>query len=252
MGSTETNFTQEEVDACVEEAHRCGKRVCAQAREAQSIVMCCKAGVDVVYHASYCDAECRALLCEQKDRVFVAPAINFPLLSTTSAASYGLTPEMAKKRGLIDEVDAACAAMKEMHEKGIRVLPGGDYGYAWAPHGTYARDLDHFVRLFGYTPKESLLAGTALGGEIMGYAGELGKVQPGYYADRILVDTADVTVFQDTARIHGIFINGHKHKLDTAPHRAAYASWRGQWASGWSGSTDIAGADGTKLDHEMP
>lgn len=66
------------------------------------------------------------------------------------------------------QVEQACVAIKKMHELGIRVLPGGDYGFAWAPHGTYARDLAHFVHLFGYTPKESLITATALGGEIMG------------------------------------------------------------------------------------
>ncbi|ORY26974.1 imidazolonepropionase [Naematelia encephala] len=221
MGSTETYFTQEEVDVAVEEAHRHGKRVAAHARAADSVVMCCKAGVDVIYHASYCDDEGMKLLEQQKDRIFVAPAINFPLLSTTSAAGYGLTPEMAKKRGLVHEVEAASKAMNAMYKKGIRVLPGGDYGFAWAPHGTYARDIDHFVRLFGYTPMDAILAATALGGEIMGHPEELGKVQPGYYADCILVDTpdvlADVRVLQDTTKIHGIFINGHKHKLSETP-----------------------------------
>lgn len=73
-----------------------------------------------------------------KDRVYVAPAINFPLTSCTGEAiPYGLTPEMAAKKGLKREVDIACKAMTEMHQRGIRVLPGGDYGFAWAPHGTY-------------------------------------------------------------------------------------------------------------------
>ncbi|KAK5637369.1 hypothetical protein RRF57_013081 [Xylaria bambusicola] len=122
---------------------------------------------------------------------------------------------MAAKRGLVKEVDVACRAMKEMHKRGIRVLPGGDYGFAWTPHGTYARELAHFVNLFGYTPKESLLAATALGGEMMGHPDVLGKVQPGYYADVILVDgnpLEDITIFQDSFNLHAIVINGHVHK----------------------------------------
>ena len=95
------------------------------------------------------------------------------------------------------------------------MLPGGDYGFAWAPHGTYARDLAHFVNLFGYTPKESLICATALGGEMMGYPEQLGKVQPGYYADVILVDgnpLEDIEILQETSNLHAIVINGHIHK----------------------------------------
>lgn len=50
---------------------------------------------------------------------------------------------------------------------------------------------------------EAILSATALGGEIMLHPHELGKIQPGYYADIILVDgnpLEDITV-----------LSGHKH-----------------------------------------
>jgi imidazolonepropionase-like amidohydrolase len=50
------------------------------------------------------------------------------------------------------------------------------------------QDLEVFVNLLGFTPMEAILSATALGGEIMMHPDELGKVQPGYYADLILVD----------------------------------------------------------------
>ncbi|KAI1460020.1 composite domain of metallo-dependent hydrolase [Annulohypoxylon moriforme] len=216
MGSKETYFTLAETKAAVEEAHNRGKRVCSHARSAASVKMSCLAGVDVIYHASFVDAEGMDMLEGLKDRVFVAPAINFPLATCQGDATpFGLTPEMAKKRGLVHEVEAANKAMTEMRKRGIRVLPGGDYGFAWAPHGTYAKDLAHFVNLFGYTEKESLIAATALGGEIMGYPEDLGKVLPGYYADVILVDgnpVEDIEILQDISKLHAIVINGHVHK----------------------------------------
>ncbi|KAF2110193.1 hypothetical protein BDV96DRAFT_624219 [Lophiotrema nucula] len=225
MGSEETYFTLAETQAAVEEAHNRGKRICAHARSAASVKLCCKAGVDVVYHASFVDEEGLDMLEAMKDRVFVAPAINFPLTSCTGEAiPYGLTPEMAEKKGLKHEVAEACKAMNELRRRGVRVLPGGDYGFAWAPHGTYARDLAHFVNLFGYTPMESIICATALGGEIMGHPEELGKVQPGYYADVILIDgdpLANIEIFQDVTRLHAIIINGHVHKNLTGSARGA-------------------------------
>jgi len=216
MRSEETYFTQKETNAAVEEAHARGKRICAHARSNESVKMCCIAGVDVIYHASFADDEAIDMLEKLKDRVFVSPAINFPWTSATGEAiPYGLTPEMAIKKGLKREVDIAAIAMQKMHARGIRILPGGDYGFAWAPHGTYARDLVHFVNMFGFTPMESILAATALGGEIMGHPDVLGKVLPGYYADVILVDgdpLEDLSIFQRTENLHVIVINGHIHK----------------------------------------
>ena len=55
----------------------------------------------------------------------------------------------------------------EMRKRGIRVLPGGDYGFPYNPIGRNARDLKLFVKLFGYSPIESLVAATKLGGELM-------------------------------------------------------------------------------------
>ena len=47
--------------------------------------------------------------------------------------------------------------MKKMHRRGIRVCIGGDYGFAWTPHGTNAKDLEFFVEMLGFTPMEAIL-----------------------------------------------------------------------------------------------
>ena len=39
--------------------------------------------------------------------------------------------------GYARELEVAVAGLREMHRRGIRILPGGDYGFAWTPHGTY-------------------------------------------------------------------------------------------------------------------
>jgi imidazolonepropionase-like amidohydrolase len=138
MRAEETYFSLEETKAAVEEAHNRGKRVCAHARSNQSVKLCAKAGVDVIYHASFADDEAIEMLAKRKDEIFVAPAINFPYRSVIGDAEpYGLTKEMAAKKGLKREVEICCKTMKKMHEAGIRVLPGGDYGFAWSRHGNF-------------------------------------------------------------------------------------------------------------------
>jgi imidazolonepropionase-like amidohydrolase len=115
-----------------------------------------------------------------------------------------VTPEVARGMGYIRELDACIAGIKRMKQRGIRILPGGDYGFAWTPHGTYAKDLEYFVDLFELTPLEAILSATALGGEIMGRPHELGKIKESYLADIILVDgdpLIDIKILQDRQRI---------------------------------------------------
>ena len=78
--------------------------------------------------------------------------------------------------------------MGDLKRRGLRILPGGDYGFAYHPIGTNARDIEHFVTLLGFEPMEAILAATKLGGEIMQRGEELGQVRPGYLADLLLVD----------------------------------------------------------------
>jgi imidazolonepropionase-like amidohydrolase len=105
--------------------------------------------------------------------------------------------------------------MPELKRRGVRLLPGGDYGFPFNPNGRNARDLELFVRHFGYTPTEALMAATRLGGQIMGMGHELGQVKPGFLADLLLVDgdpTQDVSVLQDKGRLLAIMKGGQFHK----------------------------------------
>ena len=55
-----------------------------------------------------------------------------------------------------------------MKKRGIRVVIGGDYGFARTPQGENARDIEHFVRHLGYSPSEALVCATRYGAELMG------------------------------------------------------------------------------------
>ncbi|KAJ4193575.1 hypothetical protein NW755_003569 [Fusarium falciforme] len=208
-------FSDEEIIACVDEAHKRGKRVCAHARARDSVKMCVKHGVDVIYHASYVDDEGMDMLERDKHKNIVVPAINWLYATTYEADAFGYTYEAAEKAGYKRELDIAVAGLREMHRRGIVVLPGGDYGFAWTPHGTYARDLEHFVKMLGFTPHESIIAATAGVAALMMRGHELGKIQPGYYADCILVDgdpLQDISILQDHDKLNIIIMNGRVHK----------------------------------------
>jgi imidazolonepropionase-like amidohydrolase len=221
-----TPMTDEEIAVAVKEAHVRGKRVSAHARSAEAVKQCVRHGIEIIYHASFADEEALDMLEARKDRHFVAPGIAWLINTSFHAAEWGITPESAKAMGYHRELEVACETLKKMHKRGIRVLPGGDYGFAWIKHGTNAKDLEYFVSHLGFTPMEALRAATFYGGQIMLRGGELGQVKEGYLADLLLVDgdpVANVAVLQDPKRILGIMKDGAFHK--DPPGRAARSRW---------------------------
>jgi imidazolonepropionase-like amidohydrolase len=171
--------------------------------------MALRHGVEVIYHANFADEEALDALEAARDRIFVAPALGH----TWSLAEYGpaLGVPAARARAAADEVARSVDTYGRMRKRGIRVLPGGDYGFPTSPHGTYARDLALFVDVLGFAPMETLVAATKHGGELMGKPGELGVVTAGALADLLLVDgdpLADITLLQDRAKLRMIMKDG--------------------------------------------
>ena len=85
-----------------------------------------------------------------------------------NAGEYGIKPGSPLTIKYEKELEQAIETMKKMHKRGIRVLIGGDYGFAWTPMGTNAKDFEYFVDLLGFSPMEAIQAGTKYGGQIMG------------------------------------------------------------------------------------
>jgi imidazolonepropionase-like amidohydrolase len=208
-------MTDAEVAAAMEIARAAGVRVCAHARSAESVKMCVRHGIGIIYHANFADEEALDLLEANRDWCFVGPALGLTYQACHAAGEWGFTPAMARERGLLQELEVSVDTMGRMRKRGIKVLPGGDYGFAWNPHGTYARDLLLFVDVLGFTPMETLIAATRLGAEIMDMAAELGQIKPGYLADLLLVDgdpLADIKRLQNQDALLMIMKDGHLHK----------------------------------------
>jgi imidazolonepropionase-like amidohydrolase len=180
--------------------------------------------VRVLYHCTYADTEALDMLEARKDEIFVAPAIGV-IVATLEAAPPPHIDMSGMKEAAKPVIALSRTLIPELKRRGVRVLPGGDYGFPFNPNGTNARDLQHFVDLFGYTPTEALVAATKLGGELMGRPHELGLVKEGYLADLLLVDgdpTQDVSILQNRAKLLMIMKGGHIHK--TPPARAEKAA----------------------------
>ena len=222
----DTNWMSDaEVDAAMQEVRVRGKRGTAHARSAASVKQALRHGIDVIYHASYTDSETLDMLEAKKDRIFVAPGIAILLAMLYEAEPWGITHAKAVAMGYQHEWDAAQESLRAMHKRGIRILPGGDYGFAMTPHCQNARDLEFFVKYLGFTPMEAIRSATLYGGQIMMKPDELGVIKDGYLADLLLVDgdpLANLSILRDPKRILAVMKDGVFAK---SPEIAAQRRW---------------------------
>ena len=210
-----TVMFEDEVASAVAVARAHGAMINAHARTAEAVKRAVRSGVDVVYHADYADEEALDMLEEAKDRVFLGPAIGFTYGAAHEAEAWGMTRDSVEEKGLLERIESAQRVYGEALKRGIRVVIGGDYGFPWTPQGAQARDLAHFVELFGYSPSQALLCATSVGGELMGRGNEIGQIRPGYLADLLLVDgdpTADVRILMDRENVIAVMKGGTFHR----------------------------------------
>lgn len=183
-----TVMSDAEIAAVTDVARAFGKRVAAHARSAEAVKRCLRHGVQILYHATLLDEEALDLLEAARNDVFVAPTLGHLYATLYEAQAWGLTTEGGQRLGLEDELQRGVDSARGLQRRGVRVLPGGDYGFAWNPIGANARDIEHFVKLLGFTPMQAIVAATKLGGDIMMRPDELGQIKPGYLADLLLID----------------------------------------------------------------
>jgi len=217
-----TVMTDAEIAAGVEAAHTIGRRVAAHARASESVKRALRNGVDIIYHCDFADSEALDMLEAAKDRIFTGPAIGLVINRLESLRGDNSVQGQVALERLKPLYEATCRVHVEMRKRGIRIVVGGDYGFAATPQGTNARDLDHFVTHFGFSASEALQAATRTGGEIMKRGHELGQIKPGYLADLLLVDgdpLTDVKVMQDKSRFAFIMKDGVRYlPCAGAPH----------------------------------
>ena len=196
-------------------AHRVPRRwLTGHAHAAQAIKLGVRNGFRVLYHCTYADEEALDLMEAARDDIFVGPSIGI-IQATLDATPPPHFDMRHMKEDAVIVLDRMRKLVPELRRRGIRLLPGGDYGFPFNPNGRNARDLELWVRHFGYTPAQVLHAATKLGGEIMGMKSELGQIQPGFLADLLLVNgdpCADVALLQNKANLHAIMKDGRFYK----------------------------------------
>jgi imidazolonepropionase-like amidohydrolase len=185
-----SQYTLEEMQAIVADAHRLGRKVAAHAHGAQAILWASEAGVDSIEHGSYIDDAGIAMML--KHGTYLVPTA---YLIDWMQINGNLPPIYAQKMHDVSGVEKqnAIKAIKA----GVKIALGTDA--AVYPHGLNAHELDVYVNQFGMTPLAAIQTGTLNAADLMGWTAKTGSLDPGKWADIIAIPgdpLADVKLLQ--------------------------------------------------------
>ncbi len=200
-------MTFEEMHAVVQTAHNHGLKVTGHCRATEGIKNALKAGYDAIEHGTFMDDECMDLLL-QRD-VPCVPALYFEYASIHRGPEFGMSQQVID--GHQETLDGGAESARRILKAGGCLGMGGDYGFAWNPHGDYARELSFFVNYVGFTPLEVLTCATKNGAKILGRSHEIGTVEPGKLADLLLVDgdpLKDIRILENRAQFLAVIQGG--------------------------------------------
>jgi imidazolonepropionase-like amidohydrolase len=169
------NWTKEEIEAVVSEAHAHRVKVSAHARSDSGVRIAIAAGVDSIEHGDSIRPEAAAEMARKG--IFFSP--------TLTVAAYVAGPRAAAGC-------AVCGDLPKIHAKsfancrkaGVKIAFGTDAGgFPWTEINQ-AREFEHEVRL-GMSPIEAIRSATTVAAELLGWQGKAGIIEKGAFADLV-------------------------------------------------------------------
>jgi imidazolonepropionase-like amidohydrolase len=201
----------DEIQVAVDETHRWDRVVIAHTRDTQSIKNCIKAGVDIILHVTYIDDEGIEMMTKSPP-LAVVPALMPPKKFIAAYHEGKISQEYYDASDYGNDWTFGTTAIKRLHDLGIRVIPGGEYGLGGMPfHGENAQDLQLFVDDVGLTPMQTISAATRDAAHLFRMEKELGTLEPNKIADLLIVDgdpSFDIAILQDQKRISVVMQSG--------------------------------------------
>lgn len=180
---TRVGFTQAEIDALVDEAHRLGLKVAAHAHGTDGIRSALLAGVDSIEHGTYLDDECIDLMLEQG--TYLVPT--FAIFRRMKESMGEQVPDYAMRQGM--EVHKAHERnFLKAYRAGAKIGCGTDFvGPPPIEHGPNALELVYLVEV-GMAPMDVIVSATAGNADLLALGEKTGTIATGKWADIIAAD----------------------------------------------------------------
>lgn len=233
---SEPQFTQEELDAIVSEAHKYGLKVTAHAHGAEGIRRSILAGVDSLEHFSFTEAD--GSMREVAEIVEMAAKAGTYVCKTICAAWAGL---MAASSDDVVPLDM----MRSLVDRGVRIVAGTDAGIDDTPHQEYVFGLEGMAG-FGMTNAEVLISATRTAAESLGIQAVTGTLESGKAADLVAVEGNPMARLASLRDIITVVANG----IPYIPEFSSTMTWakdvpdryQGQGAAGEPAPTGLINA----------
>ena len=174
-------YTLEEMQALVDEAHQHGRKVAAHAHGAEGIKTAIIAGVDSIEHGSLIDDD--GIRLAKKHGTFLVMDIYNDTFILEHGAEVGMLPESLEKERQIGQLQRD--NFRKAFEAGVSMAFGSDG--AVYPHGDNGKQFRYMVE-YGMTPMQAIQAATVHAAELIGWPDTVGAIEAGRFADIIAVE----------------------------------------------------------------
>ena len=204
-------YSLAEIAAAVEEAEAFGKYAQAHAYTPEAIQRAVGQGVRTIEHGNLID-EKSAKLMKQKGAYMIANLVAYYAMKER-AKEFGMTADMLAKNDMV--IDGGLKSLEICKRNGVKVGYGSDL------LGALMIDQSREFLLRGevLTPIEIVRQATLVGAEIVRMEGKLGVIEPGAFADLIVVDgnpLKNLGLFQEQGKHLSAIMKGgtfHKNRL---------------------------------------
>jgi len=194
---TPYQYSEAQLAAAVEEAHRLGTFVGVHAMGEPGTLYAAQAGVASIDHATQLSDQAMQLMIQKK--IFAVPTFT---IFEYFANHTGSQDQAASEAAMLDY---KVAEFKKQVAAGVPFAVGSDVGPF--PHGTQARELTLMVK-YGMKPLAVLQADMINGAKLLRWDGQIGELKPGYYADIVAVPGNPLDDISVVERVSFVMKNG--------------------------------------------
>ena len=192
-------WAPDELQAAIAQAHQLGRRVAGHCHGAAGVKEAIRAGLDTVEHGTLLDDEALALM--QRHGTYYVPTLVAPFHICAGGTASGIPAYAVQKSHLVMERHKE--SVRQAHKLGVKIAMGTDCGTPFNVAGKNALELELLMQN-GLSAAEALMATTRVAAEAIGIHNCTGTLEPGKWADIIVVHgdpLDDIRVLQHAERI---------------------------------------------------